>query len=756
MTRTEATQHIKDTYLPEYVQMITKKAPAGGYICPLCGSGAGKNGHHTGAFSVHGNNWKCFSCDKGGDIFDLIGEYEQIAGFNERLNRASQLFNVTIDSYTPQSTQAPQRPPQAPPPRSTEAKPQEQPTADYTAYYQKCAENLKASPQAQAYLLSRGITLDTASRYLIGFDGQADPTAAPGGIGEIRHPAPRIIVPFDTLHYLGRSIDPNTPKDYQKMNNTAAEGAGKVPPFNGKIIDNSTEPLFVTEGAFDALSIIEAGGEAIATNSTSNVDILVDIMRQKNPQRPIIIAFDNDNPGNKAAQSLQAELDGLHITAVKPAFPTAYKDINEMLQKDRAALNAYISDAIRAAKLPAEERKTEYYENRSAKGYIQKFLDDIRDSKKKDCYSTGLESLDKALDGGLYAGLYFIGAISSLGKTTFVMQIADNIAKAGHDVLYFSLEMARAELMAKSISRETYIINRAQGGDPMNAKSTRGILAGKRYEHYSPEEKGLIMAACKAYEEYSKHIFISEGIGDIGAEQIKAAITEHINFTGEKPIVIIDYLQILAPTDTHNSDKQNTDKNVLELKRISRDLEIPIIGISSFNRDNYTAPVNLASFKESGAVEYSADALIGLQFLGMDFEEGEADKAREKRIRTLRAHYEEKGRIGEDQQIQVKVLKQRNAPKCDVILDFYPMFNYFEECKEAQNSNFDPPTDNEERENLYTAFANAGDGTTAKIKDIAKALKRTAGTIKKMLAKYPEFIIDIDGETVTLEETTPF
>ena len=44
-------------------------------------------------------------------------------------------------------------------------------------------------------------------------------------------------------------------------------------------------------------------------------------------------------------------------------------------------------------------------------------------------------------------------------------------------------------------------------------------------------------------------------------------------------------------------------RQVLELKRFSRDYSIPIIGISSFNRDNYTAPVNMASFKESGAIE---------------------------------------------------------------------------------------------------------------------------------------------------------
>jgi replicative DNA helicase len=52
-------------------------------------------------------------------------------------------------------------------------------------------------------------------------------------------------------------------------------------------------------------------------------------------------------------------------------------------------------------------------------------------------------------------------------------------------------------------------------------------------------------------------------------------------------VIIIDYLQILSLAELRGSDKQNTDKSVFELKRLSRDFKIPIIGISSLNRDNY-------------------------------------------------------------------------------------------------------------------------------------------------------------------------
>ena len=142
---------------------------------------------------------------------------------------------------------------------------------------------------------------------------------------------------------------------------------------------------------------------------------------------------------------------------------------------------------------------------------------------------------------------------------------------------------------------------------------------------------------------------------------------------------MIDYLQIISPADSHATDKQNTDRAVLELKRPSRDYSLPVIGISSFNRDNYYSPVNLASFKESGAIEYSSDVLIGLQYYGMDYQEGEAEKARDKRIRELVKDQMTAGKHGKAQKLQVKVLKNRNGCKGSSLIDFYPMFNYFAE-----------------------------------------------------------------------------
>ena len=449
----------------------------------------------------------------------------------------------------------------------------------------------------------------------------------------------------------------------------------------GKLYE-SAEPLFITLSALEALSIEDAigqeGGEALAigkdfigkflTNIDANIAGYNKSKEEKRPKAPLIVAMPSDAEGLKLAEELTAELSKRDLPVIKADITGAYATINEALQNDKAKLKEDIETAQNIARLqPSYELKQ--YQKLSAASSMQDFIGGIKEKADTPAISTGFKCLDNLLDGGLYPGLYFMGAISSLGKTSLALQIVDQIAKTGQDCLIFSLEMAKEELIAKSISRITY----QKATKRADAKTTRGILAGVRYDGYTAEELQLIEDAETAYSEYASHIYISEGIGNIGVAQIKEAVKKHIKITGKHPVVLIDYLQILAPYDTRLTDKQNTDKAVLELKRLSRDYKTPVIGISSFNRDNYSASVNMAAFKESGAIEYSADVLIGLQYAGLD----DADiKKREEIFKKA----EEAAREGEAQGIQIKVLKNRNGSKGSTSLSFYPMFNYFSEA----------------------------------------------------------------------------
>lgn len=356
----------------------------------------------------------------------------------------------------------------------------------------------------------------------------------------------------------------------------------------------------------------------------------------------------------------------------------ASKDI----QKSGKPADECISLAIEAfKKLPADYVATEkdVYKKQYSSNRIAGLLENAENNTRNCAISTGFMEIDNILGGGLYPGLYVVGAVSSLGKTSFVLNVCDNIAKNGHDVVIFSLEMAAEELMAKSISRETFeLCNRRYGkGNYNKAKDTRDILAGNRWQKFDETDTEVIFDATAKYDEYAKRIMIIEGIGDIGVKELRASLEKHIELTGNRPVVMVDYLQILAPYNDRATDKQNNDKAILELKKMSRDFAIPIIVISSFNRENYTKPVNLAAYKEAGSIEYSADVAIALQYEGMDNKKEKAEE-RVERIFKLIEYNTAAKQAGRSQRIQVKVLKNRNGVTSSAVLLFWPKYNYFE------------------------------------------------------------------------------
>ncbi|MBR1373957.1 DNA primase, partial [bacterium] len=406
-----------------------------------------------------------------------------------------------------------------------------------------------------------------------------------------------------------------------------------------------------------------------------------DIIRQ-----PLIIAMDNDQAGEKAAAQLESEFIKAGICFYRADSNKLYlgcKDANAALIQDKEALKEQITAAELAALEVWAKRQYDYINENSAQAAMQDFINGIRTKAATKAISTGFKELDLQLsgdssDGGLFEGLYIIGAISSLGKTTLVLQIADQIAAAGNDVLIFSLEMARDELIAKSISRHTIQEVLSGGGDIRNAKTTRGITSLARWKKYNQKEIETINNAMAAYNSYANHIFIFEGIGDYSADTIRSKVEKHIAITGNTPVIIVDYIQILAPQSDKLTDKQAIDKSVLELKRISRDFKAAVIGISSFNRNNYSEAVNMAAFKESGAIEYSSDVLIGLQLVGAGEKNFDADKAKKENPRK----------------IELRILKNRNGQTGGrVYFEYYALFNFFRpSVKDFDSETNEPPT----------------------------------------------------------------
>lgn len=331
---------------------------------------------------------------------------------------------------------------------------------------------------------------------------------------------------------------------------------------------------------------------------------------------------------------------------------------------------------VETAESTIADSRLDYSQKYSSYGNIKQFQDDIHNVDKNRIISTGFHELDEKLNGGIRTGVTFIGAISSLGKTSLVLQMADQMAKNGEDVLIFNAEMPTRELMAKSLSRESYMISKRGKELSDCAKTSQEILSGGM-DADNIKNQAFSSEVYNAYSRYADKIYYDECIGEASYDHIESRVIKHIRHRNKKPVIIVDYLQIMEPEKPNMTDKQAVDKNVIKLKKLSNKVDVPIIVISSFNRENYNAPVSVQSFKEAGSIEYSADILIGMQYKGMDEIEEESEK--KKKIRELRASNINKQRISEPIELELKILKNRNGTQETLTLEFLSRYSYFSE-----------------------------------------------------------------------------
>ena len=337
---------------------------------------------------------------------------------------------------------------------------------------------------------------------------------------------------------------------------------------------------------------------------------------------------------------------------------------------------------------------------------------DARKQGYGEVWATGFTELDKKLDGGFMGEqLIFLGAISSLGKTSYALQIATQIAEQGKDVLIFSLEMSKNELNAKTISRYTHILTTGKKNEYRQKYrlTTRDILSGRVgdmvFNEPQDDKARLFVEAIDATEKIAGNIRIFVGENDVTVDKVRAVVDTHIKATRKRPFVIVDYLQILNPSDeARTTDKRLlTDYDVTRLKVVSRDYHIPVLVISAFNRTSYLEPVSMSSFRESSGIEYSSDILLAMQYDGMDYQKHwftrksgkktqvfESQQDHNTRVRELLDKMDKDGSNGLELPIELKILKNRNGTKGSLYYGFLPAYNYYgEKTASGYVNNFD-------------------------------------------------------------------
>lgn len=636
-----------------------------GYVCPVCRNGQGQDGD---GLTKKDGRYHCFKCGLHEDTVGLIGKAFGLDNFVDCLKKGADLYGKDLDGKP--ARQDPGRAPaHAEPP--TPAEPEE----DFTTQYKEWNKAInEEGNEGLFYLQARGLSLDTINRFNIGY------------VAEWKHPktehfdqvprTPRVIIPTGKGNYLARDVRPveDIPEGQRKYTKSKV---GKVKLYNIDILKEAQGNIFIVEGEIDALSIIEAGGQAVGLGSASNARAFLDYVKQYDPHVTFTILPDNDEAGRKTATELQEGLKELKKKAYVLDLFDDCKDANEMLVKNRAEL------ARRVKEVNVDPAFYEQYTKNKTSSLLQGLVNRMASGVKATAVSTGFYELDELLDGGLYEDLYILMAGTGHGKTALTLQLADTIAKTDRRVLFYNLEMANDELIARSISRESFLVSLEEKAVDL-ALSARDVTDVSRFKDFTPKQRSIFQEAVNRYREYCDNVVFHEALGYFDTEKIDAEMEYYVKRDGKAPVVMLDYLQMLSLGITLNSDRKNLterqaiDKAIYDLKSVSRKYRTTVFVLSSMNRNAQDEDSNKAitqsGGKESGNIEYTAGTLFSL-----DYKNRKKFGVKPKKDDPDQHSYSEPEEANKvPREMRLFVHKNRyGTPKQDVLLDYFSRYNLF-------------------------------------------------------------------------------
>lgn len=222
---------------------------------------------------------------------------------------------------------------------------------------------------------------------------------------------------------------------------------------------------------------------------------------------------------------------------------------------------------------------------------LRRFTDHVVEAGEGRCnfVSSGFLRLDQILGGGfIRGGLYILGARPAVGKSTYAINLADNIKG---NCLLISLKMTPEQIISKRVSRLTGL-------------SSARLLSGS----VSEDDWVGIATAVTAISEQG--VFINDRY-DLAVQKIQLLAQK----VPELRAVIVDYLGLIQPTTRSGSTYENISQISRELKCMAISLNVPVICLCQLsrtveNRENKRP--RLSDLRDSGAIEQDADAVMFL------------------------------------------------------------------------------------------------------------------------------------------------
>ncbi len=300
-----------------------------------------------------------------------------------------------------------------------------------------------------------------------------------------------------------------------------------------------------------------------------------------------------------AQKYIQREL----IRVSGDTYNEAFEDTTDVLDLlDKAESNLF---AV------AEGNLRKSYDSMST--LLKKALEEVEEASTKDGgitgVPTGFSELDKMTNGWQKSDLLIIAARPAMGKTSFVLSMARNMAvDHKRPIAFFSLEMASIQLVNRLISSESGI-----PGD----KLKKGQLDKNDWEHMHASLKQLSEAP----------IFIDDTAA-LSVFELRAKC-RRLKAQHDIQMVVIDYLQLMTAGGSNKGNREQEISMISRsLKSLAKELEIPVIALSQLSRAvetrGGTKRPMLSDLRESGAIEQDADMVMFLyrpEYYGIDTSE---------------------------------------------------------------------------------------------------------------------------------------
>lgn len=233
-------------------------------------------------------------------------------------------------------------------------------------------------------------------------------------------------------------------------------------------------------------------------------------------------------------------------------------------------------------------------------------------------WQTGFSPLDEVIGGGIRDGqLVLLAGMPSVGKTSFALQMARNVARSANAVaVYLCYEHEASDLLVRLLAMEGSLANGAIR-DPLPQNDIRRLLASAQQQAKSNlDELGALdhrlASAIKRVDAYSDHLFLGDAAtAATSIASIERLVDDVMQSTGQPVVLFVDYLQKLHHDD-HDGD---TEAHTVEhLKDLALERRIGVVAISALDESGLRA-ARLQTYHLLGGpvLAYEADAIIMLE-----------------------------------------------------------------------------------------------------------------------------------------------